>query len=92
MPGIQNDVFVIFGDIDDVQFDPELFCHPQGVVTFRLFVFTIANGMGMSFHAKSRKKVDSFDMNAVPLYDTSGEHRVESPRNERDCPALLSMD
>ncbi len=81
---IQDDVFVRLGDVDDVEFDAELFGNPQRAVALRLALVLRADRVRVPLNAESREEVQAFDVNAFVDDDSRGEHRIETTGNQRD--------
>ena len=51
--GVDDDTFVVFRDIYNMQLYPQLLGNPQGVVSFRLVTVFLTNSLSMSFDAEA---------------------------------------
>lgn len=71
---VDNDIFIFFDNINNVEFDAQLLCHPQGVIALLFFLILLADSVGMSFYTKTCKEVNALNMHALLLYDLSGKH------------------
>ena len=67
MPGIEHDIFIFLDDIDDVQFDTELFSNPQGIVTLGFGLVFLAYCVGMTLDAEVGEEIDPFNVDALFL-------------------------
>ena len=56
MFGVDDDILVLFDDIDDVQLDAQLFRNPERIVALFPFAVAVAYRMGVAFDAKAGKK------------------------------------
>lgn len=72
--------------------DTQLFSHPQRVVALGVQAALLTNGMGMAFHAKSGKKIDPLDMDALVHDNARGEQGIEAPGNQGCCFVLCADD
>jgi len=75
---IDQHLFVLFNDVNDVQFHAELFGDPEGVVAFGFLFVLLADGVGVAFDAEAGEEVDAFHMDALIHNDLAGEHGVQS--------------
>ena len=62
---VNDDVFVFFNDINDMEFDAKLLCNPQGIIAFGFVLVLFSNGMGVAFHTKAGIKINAFYVNAL---------------------------
>ncbi len=70
---VDYDIFIFLDDIDDVQFDGELFRYPQGVITLLFAAVFLTDGVGVPFDAKAGKEIDAFDLDTLILDQFSGQ-------------------
>ncbi len=86
---VQQHILVFFHDIDNVQLDPKLLGRPQGVVSLGFGLILLANGMGVSFHAKAGKKIDAFHMDPLFKDHLGGKHGIKTAGDQGDGFTLL---
>lgn len=71
---VQQHILVFLDDINEVQWDTELFGHPQRVIAFGFGAFVLADRMGVAFDAETREKIYSFDVHTLVHHHPGGEH------------------
>jgi len=81
MFGIDYDIFIFLYDIDDMQLDSQLLRYPQRVVAFRLGAVFMPDSMGMAFHAKPGKEIDTFYVDALIKNGFRGQHGIQTTGN-----------
>jgi hypothetical protein len=65
VPGIHDNVFVFFDDVDNMQLDPELFRNPERIVALWSRTVFLANGMRVSFDTETGVKIYPLDVDTL---------------------------
>lgn len=89
--GVDDDTFVVFRDIYNMQLYPQLLGNPQGVVSFRLVTVFLTNSLSMSFDAEAGKKVYAFDVDTLFLHNPNGQHGVEAAGYQGNCFSFFAV-
>jgi hypothetical protein len=79
---VQQHIFVLIDNVDDMQFDAQGFRYPQCIITFWFFLMTFTNRVSVAFYTKSGEEINALDMDALLHNHLGGEQRVESAGNE----------
>ena len=87
--GIDHHPLVGFGDIDDVQLDPQLFRHPERVVALRLVPIPFANGVSVPLHTEAGIEIDPFHVDALLHHHPGCQHGIQPAGDEGQRLALL---
>ena len=87
---VEHHLLVFFHDIDEMQLDPQLFSHPEGVVSLGPMLVLPAYRMGVAFDAESGIEIDTLHMDFLFLHHPGGEQRIESAGYQGSCLALLA--
>jgi hypothetical protein len=62
---IDHDILVLLDDIEDMQFDAQLFGNPQRIVAFGFGLVLFTDGVCMTLHTKTGEEIKTFDMNTL---------------------------
>jgi hypothetical protein len=73
-----------------MEFDPQLFCDPKGIVSFLFVSVFFTDCVSVSFNTESCVKVDPFDMNSLILDYLGCQHGIQSTGNQGNCASPLS--
>jgi len=82
---VDDDLLVFLDDLDHVEFDTQLFRHPQGIVALGAFAVLAADGVGMTLDAETGVEIDPLDMHPLVEYQTGRQHGVQATGNQGDC-------